>query len=141
MKIVLDTNVLVSALLFHGKTGKIIGLIENGEITPCFTLETLEELRQVLERDQFKKNLTEIQVRPAEIIASLLQQSILCPAAANQSIPPVPDDPTDTIFLVCAISCNAACIVSGDKHLLKLKKFNSIPIFSPTQFLQQIQRS
>lgn len=52
----------------------------------------------------------------------------------------IPDDPTDHRFLECAVAGHADAIISGDRHLLRLKRFHEIPILSPSAFLRQFER-
>ena len=54
MRVVLDTNVLISAFLFGGRLGRIVKLIEQGQIVPCFIISTFEELRKVLAYEKFE---------------------------------------------------------------------------------------
>jgi len=56
----------------------------------------------------------------------------------SPSLPPViQDDPSEDRFLECAVAGKADCIISGDKHLLKLVEFQGIPILKPAAFLKR----
>ena len=136
MKIVLDTNVLISSLLFKKQLSPIFDILESGKIIPCFTLSTLKEFSEVLNRPKFLKKIETLNLTPSEIISAVLENSQICPEKKIPNI--IPEDPSDNKFLACAISCQASFIVSGDSHLLKLKKFQEIPILQPKEFLKII---
>ena len=138
MRGVLDTNVLISALLWHGKAHKLISLIENDKITPCFSLETLEELQGVLSRSKFKDKLREANVTTENIIIQLLLKSAILKLPKSK-LKVVKEDPTDDKFLHLALVIKTKYLVSGDKHLLKLGKFANIQILSITEFLTLFQ--
>lgn len=122
-KVVLDTNVLVSALLFKGKASRLVGLWKQQKIIPLVTNETLDELIRVLSYPKF--SLTE------EEIKSLISEEILPyfrPVKISRYVHGICPDPEDDIFLTCAINGRADAIISGDAHLLNLKEFDGIPI-------------
>src|SRR3990167_5537676 len=127
MRVVLDTNVLISALLWHGKAHKLIYLIENDKITPCFSLETLEELQGVLSRSKFKDKLREANVTTENIIIQLLLKSAILKLPKSK-LKVVKEDPTDDKFLHLALVIKTKYLVSGDKHLLKLSRFGNMKI-------------
>lgn len=133
MKVVLDTNVLISALLFHAHVGALFDLIESNTIIPCFTPRTLQEFQRVLERPKFAREIQNVGLDPEEIVQSVLDKGMIFHDQTMKNI--IKEDPTDDAFLVCAQVSGAECIVSGDKHLLRLKEFEGIPIFSPKEFL------
>ena len=75
MLVILDTNVLLSSFLWPGKTSKLIPLMESGLITPCFSRETLGELRKVLLRPKFKTRLAKMSLEVKTILETLKQNS------------------------------------------------------------------
>lgn len=135
MRVVLDTNVVVSALLFGGTPGKLVDLWRSGRIVPVVTGEIVREYLRVLAYPKFK--LTEAD------IDFLLFEEIL-PFFTTHAIkgkPPVqgsliPEDPDDEKFLVCAISGNAKFVVSGDAHLLALGVHGDVKIATVKNFLK-----
>ena len=132
VKIVVDTNVLVSALLFGGKPGKLIPLWQRGTIRPLASKEIIDEYLRVLTYPKFK--LAE------EDINFLLYQEIL-PYFGVVDVEPGPriikKDPEDDKFIRCALAAKAKWIISGDQHLLTLKTYQKIKILTPSDFLQK----
>jgi len=137
VRIVVDTNVLVSAALWPGPPHRILELAEAGEITLCVTESMIEELKGVLQRRKFRSRLRALRTSVEEIMAGLLPLvELYLPTNAPGSVPP---DPDDEIFIACALSAGAAFIISGDDHLLRLKQYDAIRIVRPAEFLRLIQ--
>jgi hypothetical protein len=130
VKVVVDTNVLVSALLFGGKPGKLIPLWQRCTIRPLAPKEIIDEYLRVLTYPKFK--LSE------EDINFLLYHEIL-PYCEVIDVHPGPriirKDPADDKFIRCALAGKAKFIISGDHHLLALKSYQKIKILSPSDFL------
>lgn len=128
-KVVIDTNVLVSALLFGGVPGELIPLWKDGRIQPLASRDIFDEFIRVLSYPKFQ--LTEKDVE------FLLNQEIL-PWFAVVSVKTgrsfVADDPDDDKFIWCALAGGAEYIISGDEHLLHLNPC-PVPVMSPAEFL------
>lgn len=137
MRVVFDTNVLVSALLFKGELGVLSDLIENEICIPCFTPSTFEEFKEVIARERFKTRLSLIGLSADEIIEALQRKSLLYPEVEIEKI--IHADPSDNKILACALVSRADFIVSGDKHLLELSAYRDIPIITPAEFLRKIK--
>lgn len=130
-RVVLDTNVLVSALLFTGKLSKIVDLWRQGKVIPLISRETFEELRAVLEYPKFSLAPDEIQ--------SIIENEILPffeVVEIKENIRGVCRDPGDDKFLACALSGSAHFILSGDKDLIDLKSYKTIRIIKTSEFLR-----
>ena len=130
-RIALDTNVLVSALLFKGGLPKIVGLWQKGKIIPVISKETFSELVTVLEYPKF--SLTQ------EETDSIIKCEILPYFEIVEVVKDVEGicrDPEDDKFISCAISGSADYIVSGDKDLFDLKQYKSIKIIKASDFLK-----
>ncbi len=130
-KIVLDTNILVSALLFKGELSKIVDLWEKGEIIPVISKETFEEFKKVLAYPKF--SLTEKEVK------SIIEENVLPffdVVDITTKVSGVCRDPDDEKFLSCAIAASADFIVSGDKDLCDLSKYKSVQIINALDFLK-----
>ena len=132
LKVVLDTNVLISALLFRGKLSKLLLPLKKGAYILLFSEGTLSELIKVLHYPKFA--LTE------EEIDYILQFEIL-PYSKMIKITfkideKICKDRDDQKFLELAISGKADYLVSGDTDLLELKEFETIKILSPAEFLE-----
>jgi putative PIN family toxin of toxin-antitoxin system len=130
-RVVLDTNVLVSALLFTGELSKIVDLWQRGEVVPLISRETFDELRAVLQYPKFSLAPDEIQ--------SIIENEILPyfeVVEIKENVRGVCRDPGDDKFLACALSGSAHFIVSGDKDLIVLKSYKTIRIIKAFEFLK-----
>lgn len=133
--VVIDTNVIVSALLFGGKPGKLIQLWKAGQIQPLISKEITEEYLRVLAYPKF--NLSE------NDIGFLLNHEIL-PYFKAVKIKPgrwkttIEDDPSDDMFIRCAVSGICKIIISGDRHLLDLKTYGKIRILAVSLFFKEL---
>lgn len=134
-KIVLDTNVLVSALGWEGIPGSIFEACVKGSFTLLLSPAIFDELKTILARHKFDF----IPDEEKAIFLSLLTE-IAEVTSPQARLDVIPSDPTDNRILECALSANADYIVSGDKHLLSLKNFNGIKIVSPSSFLPRLSR-
>lgn len=139
MKVVLDTNIFISAFLWQKQVFKVLQFIKRRGVKICVSSEILKEYKRVLSYSHIQKQLHKIDKTPSQIIFELLEISEYYPKTPKINI--ILDDPSDNIFLACALSAQADFIISGDKHLLKLKSFQEIPILSPSQFLRQFKKS
>lgn len=123
IRVVLDTNVLVSALLFGGRPGMLRDLWKSGRIIPLVTKETFAEFRKVLSYPKFK--LTQREIR------SILNEEILPfvePVEIIELVSGICRDPHDDMFLAVAASGDAQFLVTGDKDLLVLKQYRQTEI-------------
>lgn len=131
-RFVFDTNAILSAVLVpKSKPRQAFDKAKRAGIL-LVSDEVIEELNDVLRRDEFEKYVTE--ALRIEFLAALLRDAELVQITENVK---VCRDPRDDKFLSLAISGNASCIVSGDKDLLVLNPFHGIPILPPAQFLEQ----
>jgi len=137
LKVVLDTNVLVSALLFKGELSKLLSLLKQRKCILLFSEETLNEIIRVLHYPKFALTEKEIDY--------LLQSEILSYAKIVETVlkfnKEVCRDREDQKFLELAVSAKADYIISGDKDLLDLKKINKIRILSPNEFLLLLNKT
>jgi uncharacterized protein len=130
-RVVLDTNVLVSALLFKGTLSEFVELWKSGEIVPWISKETFEELRAVLEYPKFSLSKDEID--------SIIRNEILPyfnVIESTKDVTGICRDPEDNKFISCALSASAKYLVTGDKDLSDLKRYKSIKIMTPQDFLE-----
>jgi putative PIN family toxin of toxin-antitoxin system len=124
-KLVLDTNVLVSALI-STKSNPALLLDAAGKNYSLFiSKDILSELEGVISRDKFGFS--------DEKIDSAIEAILSFSEVMNHEIKldVVKSDPDDNKILECAVACGASYIVSGDKHLLNLKEYENIKIISP----------
>lgn len=135
MRIVLDTNIVVSALLFAGTPLKILRLCSNKH-TLLSSPYLLSELDDVFNRPKFHSKLKQINLTPASILIAYAKQvSLVNPAV----IPSICRDHADNHVLACALEAKAELIVSGDDDLLTLQSFRSIPIKNASDALHLIE--
>ena len=135
MKVVCDTNVLVSGFLFAGKARTVLQQIAKGQVAGFISLSIVRELEEVLQRPKFG-------LVPGQVAAllELVQQSFhLVSPAVRVHI--VEADPDDNAILEAALAAEADCIISGDRHLLQLGSHEGIRIVSPAQFLTGVDRN
>jgi putative PIN family toxin of toxin-antitoxin system len=132
LKVVLDTNVLISAILFGGKPRRILEKAIRGEIRLCLSEPILEELSGVLRRSKFDYSLEKVQTLLTELtsIADFVNPS--------QIIRLVLEDPDDNRILECAVEAKASYIITGDFHLLKLSRYRDIEIVNAFTFLEKL---
>jgi putative PIN family toxin of toxin-antitoxin system len=131
MRVVLDTNVIVSALLFQSTLSKIVILWQGDAFIPIISKDTFQELQTVLAYPKFA-------LTPDEIRA-ILEGEILPffeVVEAVEDVKGVCADPTDDKFLACACAASTDYLVSGDKTLTELKQYKSVKIIKPSEFLK-----
>lgn len=135
MRVVLDTNVFVSGIFFGGAPRAVLDLIETNDIVPCFIPSTFEELQEVFARQEFESVRANLSFPIEDIFVALREHSLFF-SEPLQMLSLVKEDPKDDKFLACALSADASFIISGDKHLLDLKRIKNIPILTPREYLK-----
>lgn len=132
MRVVLDTNAVVSALLFTGISSELVLLWQKGLITLLLSREILDEYLRVFSYPKFKLSEEEIK--------ELIQDQVLPYAEVvkpKRRLRVVQRDPSDNKFLECAVAGKARVIISGDKDLLSLGRYREVRIQTPAQFLAE----
>ena len=130
MKIVLDTNVVVSGLLHPFRSsGEIVRMVSSGDLQLYYDARILLEYKEVLLRPKFSFD-------PADV-DDLLTQIEACgfTVATVPLIKHLPD-PNDEPFLEIALSGKARCVVTGNLKHYPVKKRQGMPVVSPTEFLE-----
>jgi len=127
-RIVADTNVYISALNFAGTADEVLALGRAGVIEVFISPPILEEIEGVLLR---KFRWTAPRVR--EAARAIRNFAVL--VNPEESVNVVGQDEPDNRILECALAARADLIVTGDQHLLKLKRFRGILITRPREFL------
>jgi len=130
MRVVLDTNILISAIVFGGKPKIILEKAIRGDIQLVLSDPILEELQGVLLGKKFRYP-THVVVEIAQQLTSLAE--IVYPEV---EIVVIKNDPYDNRILECAVNGKAKYIVSGDSDLLLLKSYQNIDILTPDEFLK-----
>ena len=135
IRAVLDTNVVVSALLFSGPPSRLISAWQSGRLPLVVSAPILDEYIRVLAYPKFKLTNTEIR--------GLLEEELIPFMETVTAVPTnIPDlrDPDDAKFITCAVAAGVRWLVSGDDDLLSLHHVESVDILSVTAFLQQLKR-
>lgn len=140
MRVVLDTNVIVSAVLSPtGTPAKILAAWRREAFELLVSGPILDEYQRTLGYDRLRTrhHLTEDEI--AEVVAEFRKLAIF--VFVTNGVVPGADvaDLDDAMFLECAIAGGAAYIVSGDAHLLDLREYRGITILPPTLFLILLQ--
>jgi putative PIN family toxin of toxin-antitoxin system len=133
-RVVLDTNVLVSALLFSGPPNGLVMLWQEKQFVLLISKDVLLEYYRVLAYPKF--------VLAPEEIKDLIAESVL-PYVETVTVglhaPVIGEDPADDKFLFLADDGRARHIVSGDKHLLSLGTYHGIEILPVRGFLESLK--
>lgn len=133
MRVVADTGVLVSAFLWSGIPHQLLVAAEQRRLSLYTSLLLIEELAGVLSRPKFRERLLALEVTADDLLEAFLKLAHL---VRPGPIPPtIVRDPDDDHVLACALAAGAHYIVSGDHHLLTLKRYGPIPILPPRVFL------
>lgn len=130
-RVVLDTSVLISALLFKGELSRRVELWKKGKIIPVFSRETFGEFRTALTYPKFCLSQEETE--------SIIQNDILPFFEVVENVRNVKGicrDPSDDKFISCAVSAPATYLVSGDKDLTDLDHYQTIKIVKAKDFLE-----
>lgn len=130
-RIVLDTNVTISAFFWRGYPRTVYDLVKKGEIILLSSLRIEEEFIRVLAYTRFGLNSTEI----LPIVNTLRRYVHFIEAKSEVDI--VKKDSTDNIFLECALDGKADYIISGDHHLLNIGSYKGVQIVRAKDFLSK----
>ena len=139
MRVVIDTNVLLSALLWGGTPHALMEHVRNGSVTLISSPALLAELARVIDRPKFDVILLRTNTSRAQTLAEVrLLAEVIDPPPLAQ---PVCRDKDDDAVLALAIAAQADIVISGDDDLLCLASFEAIPILTPAQALQKVLES
>ncbi len=131
-RVVLDSNVVISAFLFGGSPRRVIESLLDGRSLGFVTSEILDEIRDVLRRPKFG-------LVPGQALAVAEEFRALCEVVIpGDIVHVVRDDPDDNRILECALAAEAQFIVSGDAHLLDLVRWKGISILSPADYMKRL---
>ncbi|MBI4378969.1 MAG: putative toxin-antitoxin system toxin component, PIN family [Nitrospinae bacterium] len=134
VKVVLDTNILISSLLFKGKLARVVELWKKGRIIPILSRDTFDEFKAVLEYPKFSLTVQEMKVIIEEEVLPFFEVSEVA-----DKIKGVCRDADDDKFIACAVSASANFIVTGDKDLLYIGRYKSVKILSASEFLRMFK--
>jgi putative PIN family toxin of toxin-antitoxin system len=135
MKIIVDVNVWISAILWDGVPDQILQLAEDRKITIFASQPLLVELEATLNRRKFQARLQALDLTVDNIINAAQDIINFCPTTTIDV--PQLRDPKDLTILAAAMSAGVDAIVTGDLDLLVLTEFNGIFILNPQDFLNR----
>jgi putative PIN family toxin of toxin-antitoxin system len=130
-KVVLDTNVLISAIAFEGKPREVFNRILKGQIQLAISKDILDEIEGVLSGKKFQY--------PKEVIHSIRNalEGLAEFVTPQKEVKRIKKDPDDNRILECALEAKAHLIISGDNHLLELKQYINVRIITPSDYLKE----
>ena len=138
MRVVVDTNIAVSGLLWNGPPYELLKLAITGRVLLYTSEPLLQELSRVLKYKQFKVKLQQHGLEPEQVVS--LYARLTVPVTPVVLPPVIVADPDDDAVLACAVAVKAQALVSGDSHLLALGTFGGIPILKATEALAFIAK-
>ena len=128
MRIILDTNVLVSGIFFSGPPFRILKAWRDQRLQLVVSTDILNEYQRVA--TILGEKYPQVDIRPVLELLTVNSEIITAPPLAE----PVSVDPDDDMFIACALAGNAKLIVSGDKDLLDINGYQDIKVLKPRQF-------
>src|SRR3989338_1345983 len=137
IRIVLDTNIIISAFGWSGNEYNILQKVMNKELLLVLSPEILDEYKRILllHRLEFQEDEVE------EFISALLEVAELIYPIYNKQSSIAIRDKDDIKFIICAIESKADYIITGDNDLLVIDKYNSIQIISSKNFLETLEKN
>jgi uncharacterized protein len=138
VKIVADTNTLVSGFLWDGTPAKFVAAAFSGRARLFTSAELLQELHDTFQRPKFAGRFLSRSETPADIFNRYHDASVKI-VPAKILLPENLRDADDVHVLACAVAAEADAIVTGDLDLLALKSFQGIPIMTAAEILQRLK--
>jgi putative PIN family toxin of toxin-antitoxin system len=137
MQVVLDTNLIISGMFWMGLPHDVLLLAYQHKMQALTSEPLIEELKDVISRDKFNKNLKRLQKTPDDMINLYLSHVLVIePSEVPQG---TVRDLKDDKIIACAVGGQANYIITGDDDLLVLKQYQAIHIVTASQFLTIIK--
>jgi putative PIN family toxin of toxin-antitoxin system len=137
-RIVLDTNILVSAIIASGYSAAILDRVRSGELALITSTHLLEEFSDVIARPRITRKYPQIAEKAEDLVDFLRAFTELVQGTPGES--QISRDRDDDYMVACAVEGNADYIISGDPHLLDLRTHGNITILTPREFVEQVLR-
>ena len=131
MKVILDTNVFVSGVFFTGPPYRILQAWRDSKVRFIISKDILEEYDRV--GKILAKQFPSIELQPFIDLVTVTAEMV----PSIRLTEPICEDPDDDMFIACALAAKCKCIISGDKHLLKMSGFRKIKVLSPRAFVDK----
>lgn len=140
LRAVLDTNVLVSALIVpNGKPAQILQLAQADRFTLLLSEEILTEALEVLHRSRIRKRFPLSEEVVQTYLDSLRVSATMIVGGPVENV--IANDPPDNLILACAVGGDADYLVSGNDHFLRLGEHRGVQMVSPAEFLQVLRNT
>jgi uncharacterized protein len=139
IRIVADTNVIVSGLLWHGASRELLDVARLGTVQLFTSGALLAELEEVLRRPKFAERLAAAQVQPRDLVIGYAALAIVVQPGPLQ--PVVLRDADDDAVIACAVTAAVISIVSGDDDLLILRKYQELEIVKVAEFMARVRKN
>lgn len=136
MKVVFDTNVLISGLLWPGIPNDLLRSARDGHYVLVISEAILKEVEGVLGRSKFAGRIRQLGTSVEALVVRLGEIATIvsdAPMQAGKAVI-IAADPSDDVFIHCAINTGAEILVSGDGHLLDLGNFGDVRICTAREF-------
>lgn len=138
MRVVLDANVIVSAIISaRGAPSQILDEWEAGRFEVALSPAILDEMTRVLGYPRIRERYNVTDRQAQQILSLLRSQAVL--VEPDVSLDVIQADPTDNRYLECAVAAKVDVLVSGDHHLLDLGHYQDIQILAPVAFLAYLR--
>ncbi len=138
VKVVLDTNIWIAIFIKRVLSKEFSELLRKERIIVYTTEEILKEISRVLMYPKISEVLELSGVTQKDILQRIIENSTLVRPRVRLKV--ITEDPEDNRILDCALQANVHFIVSGDKHLLKLRRFRNTRIATPREFLDVLRK-
>ncbi|MEW6368405.1 MAG: putative toxin-antitoxin system toxin component, PIN family [Acidobacteriota bacterium] len=137
MKVVLDANQFVSAVLVpYGHPARILKAWRQKRFGVAISPAIVAEIRRVLNYPRLQRKHGWSRREVEDFLSRVAAVAEIVPVGPDLHV--VTDDPTDDMYVACAVTAGARYIISGDEHLKELKRYRGIEIFSPSDFIRQV---
>ena len=136
MRVVADTNIVVSGLLWRGNPRRVLDAARDGIIELFTSAVLLEELEDVLSREKLALRLEAAQVTAHELVLGYAALATVIEAPAIE--PVILADPDDDAVLACALAAQCEVIISGDSHLLDFKQYKEFRILTASELVNEL---
>lgn len=137
MKVVLDTNIWVSAIIWGGIPDRILLLGETQSITISMSQELLNELERTFSKSKLQPKLQALDLTVSSVM-NLIRESVIVYPIDEITVPNL-RDPDDNIVVATAIAAQADVMITGDRDLLVLETYQGISIMTAKDFLQSLE--
>lgn len=135
MKVVLDTNVWISAWLWRGLPNNLIHLARREGIQVCISESLLAELENTFSYKKLQQKIQSLNLTKEQLLIGTREITYIYPI--EELVVPELRDLDDTIVLATAIAASAEVIITGDRDLLILQEYQKMQIMTATDFLEQ----